>query len=119
MKTLPDIPEWSKENYWTPEPFEWLYAFKDNKFVMLQLRDMIKEKAGAVGVKNFITKWNAFLQDKRKSEGVDIEMLPTSKGNRRSCIAESIPAMIAALHIWIIRAGKSSCADIPSCQSNA
>lgn len=80
MKTLPDIPEWSKENYWTPEPFEWLYAFKDNKFVMLQLRDMIKEKAGAIGVKNFITKWNAFLQDKRKSEGVDIENVTNFEG---------------------------------------
>lgn len=73
MKALPEIPEWEKENYQTPEPFEWLYAFKDNKFVMLQLRDAIKEKAGAVGVKNFVTKWNAFLQEKRKSEGVDIE----------------------------------------------
>lgn len=73
MKALPEIPEWGKENYQTPEPFEWLYAFKDNKFVMLQLRDAIKEKAGAVGVKNFVTKWNAFLQEKRKSEGVDIE----------------------------------------------
>lgn len=80
MKALPDIPEWSKESYWTPEPFEWLYAFKDNKFVMLQLRDMIKEKAGAVGVKNFITKWNAFLQDKRKSEGVDIENVTNFEG---------------------------------------
>ena len=59
MKALPEIPEWGKENYQTPEPFEWLYAFKDNKFVMLQLRDAIKEKAGAVGVKNFVTKWNA------------------------------------------------------------
>lgn len=73
MKALPEIPEWGKENYQTPEPFEWLYAFKDNKFVMLQLRDAIKEKAGSVGVKNFVTKWNAFLQEKRKSEGVDIE----------------------------------------------
>ena len=80
MKALPDIPEWSKENYWTTEPFEWLYAFKDNKFVMLQLRDTIKEKAGAAGVKNFITKWNAFLQDKRKSEGADIENVTNFEG---------------------------------------
>ena len=40
---------------------------------MLQLRDAIKEKAGAIGVKNFITKWNAFLSEKRKAEGRDIE----------------------------------------------
>ncbi len=73
MSALPEVPEWGKENYWTPEPFEWLYGFRDNKFVMLQLRDIIKEKAGSVGVKNFITKWNAFLREKRKSEGSDIE----------------------------------------------
>ena len=73
MTTLPDIPVWNKEDYQTPVPFEWLYAYKDNKFVMLQLRDAIKERAGFVGVKNFVTKWNAFLQEKRKSEGMDVE----------------------------------------------
>lgn len=73
MTTLPVIPEWKKDDYQTTEPFEWLYAFKDNRFVMLQLRDAIKERAGLVGVKNFVTKWNAFLQEKRKSEGVDVE----------------------------------------------
>lgn len=40
---------------------------------MLQLRDAIKEKAGAVGVKNFVTKWNAFLTEKRKATGCDLE----------------------------------------------
>ena len=73
MTTLPDIPVWNKDDYQTTEPFEWLYTFKDNKFVMLQLRDAIKERAGLVGVKNFVTKWNAFLQEKRKSEGLDVE----------------------------------------------
>lgn len=73
MVTLPDVPEWKREDYQTTGPFEWLYSFKDNKFVMLQLRDAIKERAGYVGVKNFVTKWNAFLQEKRKSEGFDVE----------------------------------------------
>ena len=73
MKALPPIPEWGKENYQTPEPFEPLYTFKANTFALLQLRDAIKEKAGAVGVKNFVTKWNALFKEKRKSEGVDIE----------------------------------------------
>lgn len=80
MKALPEVPNWKKEDYWTTEPFEWLYAFKDNKFVMLQLRDMIKEKAGAVGVKSFVTKWNAFLQDKRKAEGADIDNVTNFEG---------------------------------------
>ena len=42
-------------------PFEWLYQYKDNQFLMAQLREQVKEKAGKVGVKNFITLWNAYL----------------------------------------------------------
>ena len=40
---------------------------------MMQLRDAIKEKAGLVGVKNFVSKWNAFLTEKRKSDGQDVD----------------------------------------------
>lgn len=80
MKTLPEIPVWEKAQYQTPEPFEWLYAYRDNKFVMLQLRDAIKEKAGEMGVKNFVTKWNAFLSEKRKAEGCDIENVTAFDG---------------------------------------
>ena len=70
---LPAVPDWTKADYQTVEPFEWLYQYKDNKFVMLQLRDIIKGNAGAVGVKNFVSKWNAFLTDKRKATGCDVE----------------------------------------------
>lgn len=73
MTSLPEIPVWNKDDYQTTEPFEFLYAYKDNRYVMLQLRDAIKERAGLVGVKNFVAKWNAFLQEKRKSEGLDVE----------------------------------------------
>ena len=73
MNGLPDIPEWRKEQYQTTEPFEWLYAYRDNKFLMLQLKDVIKERAGMVGFKNFVQKWNAFLTDKRKAEGTVVE----------------------------------------------
>lgn len=56
------IPEFKKEDYiTTAKPFEWLYKYKDNKFLMAQLREQIKEKAGKVGVKNFITLWNSYL----------------------------------------------------------
>lgn len=70
---LPAVPDWTKADYQTVEPFEWLYQYKDNKFVMLQLRDIIKGNAGSVGVKNFVSKWNAFLTDKRKATGCDVE----------------------------------------------
>lgn len=56
------IPEFVKDDYIKGDkPFEWLYQFKDNQFLMAQLREQIKEKAGSVGVKNFITLWNAYL----------------------------------------------------------
>lgn len=82
MNSLPEVPDWGKQSYQTPDPFEWLYAFKDNNFVMLQLRDIIKDKAGAVGVKNFITKWNAFLAEKRKATGCDIENVTAFDGQQ-------------------------------------
>ena len=50
-----------------------MYAFRDNRFVMLQLRDAIKERAGEVGVKNFVSKWNAFLTEKNKAAGLSVD----------------------------------------------
>lgn len=56
------IPDFEKDDYIkSDKPFEWLYQYKDNQFLMAQLREQIKEKAGKVGVKNFITLWNAYL----------------------------------------------------------
>ena len=56
------VPDFEKDDYIkSDKPFEWLYQYKDNQFLMAQLREQIKEKAGKVGVKNFITLWNAFL----------------------------------------------------------
>lgn len=57
-----DVPDWTKEDYLGVEPFEWLYKFKDSEFALLQLRDAIKLKAAAVGVNNFIKKWNLYLK---------------------------------------------------------
>lgn len=57
-----EIPDFEKDDYIKGDrPFEWLYQYKDNQFLMAQLREQIKEKAGKVGVKNFITLWNAYL----------------------------------------------------------
>ena len=57
------VPDFTKDDYIkTLKPFEWLYQYKDNKFLMMQLREQIKEKAGSAGVRNFITLWKAYLQ---------------------------------------------------------
>ena len=60
MTVLPKIPDWTAEQYLTTTaPFDWLYATRADTFVMLQLRSMMKEKAGMLGVKNFIELWKA------------------------------------------------------------
>lgn len=56
------ISSWQASDYReNTTPFEWLYQFKDNKFKLAQLREQIKVAAGAVGVKNFVALWNAYL----------------------------------------------------------
>lgn len=69
-QALAAIPAWGEQDYKTSEPFEWLYNYKENKFLMAQLREEIKTRAGASGVKNFITLWNAFLETKKQQGGV-------------------------------------------------
>jgi hypothetical protein len=65
------VPEFTAYDYQdTTKPFDWLYQYKDNKFLMLRLRDKIKAKAGAVGVKNFVSLWNAYLESKQAQRGI-------------------------------------------------
>ena len=55
------IPSWTAEDYLnTTKPFEWLYAQRENKFVMAQNIERVKQNAGAVGVKNFMALWRAY-----------------------------------------------------------
>ncbi len=69
-KDLIAIPEWTKEDYlYSEEPFKWLYEFKDNKFKLAQYCARIKDKAGEVGVTNFINLWRSYLVTMRKQNG--------------------------------------------------
>lgn len=64
------IPDWSRDDYIsTQAPYEWLYRFKDNKFLLTQLREQIRARAGACGVKNFIALWNSYLESVRGAAG--------------------------------------------------
>lgn len=64
------IPEWTAEDYSTTTPFEWLYQHKDNKFLLMQLCNQIKVAASAVGVKNFLTLWKAYLETVQSQQGI-------------------------------------------------
>ena len=59
---LTAVPEYVKEDYLQGlEPFEWLYAYKDNKFMLAQAVEMMRAQACGVGVRNFMALWKAYL----------------------------------------------------------
>ena len=56
------IPDYTKEDYIeSQKPFEWIYQYKDNEFLMSQLVERVKIKAAAVGVRNFKSLWGLYL----------------------------------------------------------
>ncbi len=62
---LPPVPDWTREDYASFAPFEWLYQYREDRFVLAQLTTQIRAKAGAVGCKNFVTLWKAYLESRR------------------------------------------------------
>ena len=68
------IPEYTAEQYLnTSEPYEFLYQYKENKFMLKQLLQKMKAKAGAVGVKCFVALFDAYCQMQAKQQGVILE----------------------------------------------
>lgn len=68
------IPDYTAEQYLnTSEPYEFLYGYKENKFMLKQLLQKMKAKAGAVGVKCFVALFDAYCQMQAKEQGVILE----------------------------------------------
>lgn len=68
------IPDYTAEQYLnTSEPYEFLYGYKENKFMLKQLLQKMKAKAGAVGVKCFVALFDAYCQMQAKQQGVILE----------------------------------------------
>ena len=73
-KEMVEIPEYTYDQYiGTSEPYEFLYSFKDNKLLMKQIQQKMKEKAGAIGVKCFVALFDAYCQMQAKANGVMLE----------------------------------------------
>lgn len=68
------IPEYTAEQYLnTEEPYAFLYQHKDNRFLLKQLTQKMKDKAGAVGVKCFVALFDAYCQMQAKQSGIIME----------------------------------------------
>lgn len=65
------IPDYTASQFYdTTEPYEFLYQFRDNKFLLKQMVQKMKAKAGAVGVKCFISLWDAYQEIQAQKNGV-------------------------------------------------
>lgn len=68
------IPDFTAEQYYNSSaPYEWLYQYKNDKFLMKQLMQKMKAKAGAVGVKCFISLWNAYCESVASKSGISLD----------------------------------------------
>lgn len=68
------IPDFTAEQYLnSSEPYEFLYQYQNDKFMLKQLLQKMKAKAGAVGVKCFVALFDAYCQMQAKQNGVILE----------------------------------------------
>ena len=68
------IPDFTAEQYYNSSaPYEWLYQYKNDKFLMKQLMQKMKAKAGAVGVKCFVALFNAYCETVASKSGIFLD----------------------------------------------
>lgn len=68
------IPDFTAEQYYnSSDPYKWLYQYKNDKFLMKQLMQKMKEKAGAVGVKCFVSLFNAYCETVASKAGISLD----------------------------------------------
>ncbi|MDD3411531.1 MAG: DUF927 domain-containing protein [Eubacteriales bacterium] len=70
------IPQWTREDYTSienPAPYAWLYERRADRFLFTQYRAMIREQAGQVGVKDYISRYNAYAASKAVQTGCRLD----------------------------------------------
>ena len=66
------IRSWTKEDYQSIAPYEWLYGFRDNAFLMERLRGMMLEDARAKKVSNAGVLWREYVKTQMSGQNRDI-----------------------------------------------
>ena len=75
MKTeIALIPEYTADDFYnSSEPYAFLYQYKDDKFLLGQMRERLKAQAAKVGVRGFIGLWNAYLETINQKRGISMD----------------------------------------------
>lgn len=65
---LCQVPEFTARDFYdSSAPFEWLYRYKENPFLLAQMRERLKNYASEIGVKGFMNLWNSFVKSKNNA----------------------------------------------------
>lgn len=71
---LIEIPDFTAEQYYnSSEPYAFLYNFREDKFLLKQLTQQMKARAGGVGVKCFVALFDAYCEMQAKQQGIVYE----------------------------------------------
>ena len=74
MGTDLKIPAFTAQDYIeTSAPYEWLSQFENDKFALQQMCQRMKSAAGAVGVRSFMTLWNAYRESQAQKKGFKVD----------------------------------------------
>lgn len=89
MKTeIVQIPDFSREDYLeTSDPYIWLSTFEDDKFLLKQMTQRMKEKAGAVGVKCFLAMYNAYRESVATKRGTPVGQVTQFDGQELELVS--------------------------------
>lgn len=75
------IPEYSADDFYNSSaPYAFLYQFKDDKFLLGQMREKLKTQAAKVGVKGFVGLWNAYQETLNKQNGISMQNATSFEG---------------------------------------
>lgn len=58
------IPNWTLEDFMSERPYEWLYAQKDNKFMLQILLNKMQIMAKTLKFTGFMKTWNSYVESK-------------------------------------------------------
>lgn len=85
---LINIPEYTADDYYNSSaPYEFLWEHRNDKFMLQQLIQKMKAKAGAVGVRSFMSLWNSYCEMVTQRQGIIVESSTNFEGQELELIS--------------------------------
>ncbi len=70
---LEQVPEWTAEEFEGTAPFEWLYKYADDGFVLARYVDKVSEQAKKYGIRNFKALWMKYQKSANRKNRIATE----------------------------------------------